>query len=234
VLGEEDFEGVKFLGYTLDVVQTVDTNDELDALELLLEGRYPFLYLGFLETLVELLRVDSNRESADSNDLTLKLDAVGCCRKSTRKKNISKLHIVLLVEYVQNAGAAAQEVTSVVVCMEADEIAVEYTEQDFVSHGEDTVDFGAGKWCVEEEADLDIFLRVPELLAQHGGHEHEVVVVDPDHVVILYVLGNCLCEQAVGLRVGVPCGLVEGDLTRVVMEQRPHDGVYTLLVLVSG
>jgi hypothetical protein len=125
-------------------------------------------------------------------------------------------------------------VTGVVVRVEADEVAVEDTEQDLVANGENAVDLGAGEGCVQEEADLDVLPGVAELLAQHGGHEHQVVVVHPHHVVVLHVLCDSLCEQAVGLCVGVPGRLVERDLTRVVVEQRPHDGVCVLSVLVQA
>ena len=83
---------------------------------------------------------------------------------------------------------------------------------------------------MEEEADLDVLLGVAELLTQHGRHEHKVVVVDPDHIVVLDIFCNSLCEEAIGLCVSLPCGLVEGDLTRVVMEKRPHDGICNLLL----
>jgi phytoene dehydrogenase-like protein len=48
VLGKEDLESVQLLGHTLDVVQAVDTDNELDALELLLERCDTFLDLGLL------------------------------------------------------------------------------------------------------------------------------------------------------------------------------------------
>lgn len=43
----------------------------------------------------------------------------------------------------------------------------------------------------------------------------------PDQISILDFFGNSLGEQAVGFFVGAPCGLVEGDLTGVVVEERP-------------
>jgi len=82
MLCEEHLESVQLLWYTLDVVEAINTNDELHTLELLLEGCYPLLYLGLLETLVELLGIDTDGESADSNDLALELDSVWCCGKS--------------------------------------------------------------------------------------------------------------------------------------------------------
>jgi hypothetical protein len=53
-----------------------------------------------------------------------------------------------------------------------------------------------------------------------------VVVVHPDQIAILYVLHDCLGEEAVYLSVGGPGRLVEGDLTGVVVEERPEDGVF--------
>ena len=50
-----------------------------------------------------------------------------------------------------------------------------------------------------------------------------MVVVDPDQIVVLYILCDLLCEQTVGFLVGIPCGLVEGDLTGVVVEEGPED-----------
>jgi hypothetical protein len=73
---------MQLLGHTLDVVKAVDTNNELDALELLLKRCDAFLDLGFLETFVELFRVNTDRERANRNDLALELDAIWRCRQT--------------------------------------------------------------------------------------------------------------------------------------------------------
>lgn len=119
----------------------------------------------------------------------------------------------------------------IVVGVETNEIAVEHTKEDLVTDGEDSVNLGAGEGSVQEEANLDVLLGVAKLFSQHRRHEHQVVIVYPDHVVILYVLGDSLCEQTVGFGVCIPSGLVEGDLTGVVVEERPHDFVCVRLVL---
>lgn len=82
--------------------------------------------------------------------------------------------------YLQNAITAAQEVSSIVVSVEADEIRVKNTLEDFVTDWQDAVDFTAWEWCVKEEADFDVSFRLANLLSNHGRHEHEVVVVNPD------------------------------------------------------
>jgi hypothetical protein len=222
MFSQEDLECVQLLRDTLDVVETVNTDDQLDALKLLLKSGDALLDLGFLETLVELLRVDTDRKCADSNDLSFVFDAVG--RGGETPSLLATVHI-LAVGYLQNARATAEEVTRVVVGMEADQITLQHSAEDLVSDGENAVDLGAGKRRVEEKADLDVLLRVANLLAQHLGHKHEVVVVHPHHVVVLYIFRNCLGEKAVGLHVCLPGRLVEGNLTGVVVKKRPHDSI---------
>jgi hypothetical protein len=131
--------------------------------------------------------------------------------------------------YLQNTRATAEEMARVVVGVEADQVAGQRAAQDLVANGEDAVNFRTWEWGVKEKANLDVLLGLANLLAQHLRHEHEVVVVDPHHVVILHILCDRLCEQAVGLAVCLPCGLVEGNLTGVVVEQRPHDGICKLV-----
>ena len=105
---------------------------------------------------------------------------------------------------LQNTRATAEEMTSVVICVETDQVAVEYTEQNLVTNWQDTVDLGGGEGSVKEEANLDVLLSVAELLTQHGRHEHKMVIVNPDHIVVLYIFCDCLCEQAIGLCVALP------------------------------
>lgn len=76
VVAEEHLEGMQLLRDTLDIVQTVNADHELYALEFLLQHGDAFLDLFFLEALLELLRVDADRECAAGNILPLKLDSV--------------------------------------------------------------------------------------------------------------------------------------------------------------
>ena len=81
---------------------------------------------------------------------------------------------------------------------------------------------------MQEEAELDVarwVVKFLELFAQHSRHEHKVVVVNPDKVVILDVLRDLLGKDTVGLAIRIPGRFVEGDLAGVVMEQRPENGV---------
>lgn len=83
VLIQEHFEGVQLLRDALDVVQTVDSDDELDALELLLQLRDSLLDRGLLQSLGELLRVDSDWEGTNGAQLTFVFDAVGGGREAS-------------------------------------------------------------------------------------------------------------------------------------------------------
>lgn len=111
--------------------------------------------------------------------------------------------------------------SSIIIGVESDQVAVQYTVENLVTDRQDSVDLATGEGSVEEESELDVALGVADLFAKHSGQKHEMVVVDPDQIVVLYILCDLLCKQTVGLLVGIPCGLVEGDLTGVVVEEGP-------------
>ncbi|CRK33032.1 hypothetical protein BN1708_005977 [Verticillium longisporum] len=201
VLREEDLEGVELLGHALDVIESVDTDDELDALKLALQGLDALLDDGLLEALDKLLGVDADGEGTDSDEAALKLDS---------------------------------EVTSIVVRVEADEVAVKEAGEKGLAHRQDTVDFRGGEGCVQEEANLDILLGVSHLLTQHLGQQHEVIVVDPDQIAVLDVLDDRLGEEAVDLLVRSPGALVKGNLAGVVVEEGPEDRVGEAVVVAVG
>lgn len=216
VLGEEDFESVEFLRDTLDIVEAIDTNDELDTFELAAQGGDPLLDGRLVEALNKLIRINANGERAHSDKSAVPVDAVGCRRGA------------------EDAGAAAEEVAGVVVGVKADQIAVEEAGEESLTDGEDTIDLGGGEGCVEEEADADVLAGVCDLGAEHLGEQHEVVIVDPDEVTVLDIVDDGLREEAVHFLVGCPSGLVEGDLAWVVVEERPQNGVCTCLVVSDG
>jgi len=124
---------------------------------------------------------------------------------------------------LQDSGTTAEEVSSIIIGVESDQVAVQYTVENLVTDGQDSVNLATGEGSVEEEAELDVALRVANLFAQHSRQKHEMVVVNPDQIVVLYILCDLLCEQTIGFLVGIPGRLVEGDLTRVVVEEGPED-----------
>ena len=76
---------------------------------------------------------------------------------------------------------------------------------------------------MEEKADADILLGFAKLFAKHLGKKHEVIVVHPDQVAILDIVDDSLGEEPVDFLVGGPGGLVESDLTGVVVKKRPEN-----------
>ena len=76
VLRQEDLEGVEFLRDALDVVQPVDADNQLDALELAREGGDALLDLGLLEALDELFGIDTNGEGTNSDKFAIIIDTV--------------------------------------------------------------------------------------------------------------------------------------------------------------
>jgi hypothetical protein len=88
VLVQENLQGVQLLRNTLDVIETINSDDELDALELFLQLRNPFLNRRLLQALRELLGINADREGPDSSQPSFILDAVwrgGEASASTRK-----------------------------------------------------------------------------------------------------------------------------------------------------
>ena len=69
------------------------------------------------------------------------------------------------LEDLQDSGTATEKVPRVVVRVEADQIAMQDTEEDLVSHRQDPIYFTARKWGVQEEADLDICLCRSDLFS---------------------------------------------------------------------
>lgn len=115
--------------------------------------------------------------------------------------------------------------SGVVVGVEPDEVAMQHTEKELIADGKNAVDLTARERRVQEEADLHILSARANLLAEHLRQQHQVVVVDPDEVSVLYLLGDGLGEETVRFLVGFPGGLVERDLAGVVVKERPQDGI---------
>lgn len=84
---------------------------------------------------------------------------------------------------------------------------------------------------MQEETNLYVFPRIPDLSSQHGRQEHEVVVVHPNHVSVLNVRSHCFGKEQIGLIECIVCLFVKGDLSRVVVEERPEDGICQKLSL---
>lgn len=108
--------------------------------------------------------------------------------------------------------------------MEPNQIAVQQRFKDLVTDGKATVELRRRERAVQEEADAEAV----ESAAQEGREGQEVVVVDPD-VVILGVedLDDALGEELVGEDVGLPIGAVEaaavvGGEGEHVVEERPQ------------
>jgi len=132
---------------TLDVIKTVNTDDELDILELFLEGCDAFDDLRLFEAFIELFGVDADRERANSNDLTLEFDCVRGSRQSSAN-SLADVHMSEVAALLQDSGTTAQEMTRVVVSVEADQIAVQNSIQDLIANGQDAINLARRERCV--------------------------------------------------------------------------------------
>lgn len=113
----------------------------------------------------------------------------------------------------------------VIISVEPNQIAMQNTQKELIADWQDTIDLTAGERGMQKEANLDIFLAVANLLAQHFGQQHEMVIMHPDEIAVLDFLGDGSGKKAICLLVRFPSRFVKGDFTGVVVEQRPEDGV---------
>jgi hypothetical protein len=111
--------------------------------------------------------------------------------------------------------------TRIVVRVEANQVAVQEAAEQRLADRQDAVDLAAGEGRVQEETNLDLFVRLCDFLTEHLREEHEVVVVDPDEITVLYVLDDRLGKEVVYFLVCGPGGLVKGDFAGMVVEERP-------------
>lgn len=119
---EEDLQRVQLLRHALDVVKTVNADHELDALELLLEHSNTLLDLLLLQSFGELLGVDANRESTACDYLALELNSIRRRRKSTTLVSTLSAHHQRIDS--QQTRATAQEMASVIISVESNQIAM--------------------------------------------------------------------------------------------------------------
>lgn len=74
--------------------------------------------------------------------------------------------------FLQYPGTTAEEVASVIVSVEPNQIAVQDSIENLIADWQDTVDFTGWERSVQEEAELDVTLRVTNLLTKHSRQEH--------------------------------------------------------------
>ena len=156
VLLQEQLERSQLLWYSLDIIQSVNTDDQLDTAEPPLELLDSRLNLRFLDAIDELFGVDTDREGPDVAVFSIELNTVGHGGKR------------------EDAGAGREEVASIIVGVEADEVAVKNTQQDFTTDWEDTVVDYRDTVSSLSSSSIDLGYDVPiDLRTREGGMEEE-------------------------------------------------------------
>ena len=62
-------------------------------------------------------------------------------------------------------------------------------------------------------------------ISQHGRHQHQMIVLYPNHIIVLEEISDDSGEFEVCLLVCQPIGFIEVHFTWVVVKQRPEDRV---------
>jgi len=115
-------------------------------------------------------------------------------------------------------------VACVVEGVESDDVAVEERPEECLAGGEGAEQLRAGERAVQEKAQA----AGVEPLAQEAGQQHEVVVVDPDVVVVGGDdFHEAVAELFVGRQIGAPLAAVEAAQAcrrqgQQVMHERPQ------------
>jgi hypothetical protein len=86
---------------------------------------------------------------------------------------------------------------------------------------------------VRKSSSEEPYPGVRQALAQHLRQEQELVIVHPDQVIGLVVLGDDVGESLVHLNVGVPVAYVERHLIQEIMEEGPEDPIGEPLVVAG-
>ncbi len=116
--------------------------------------------------------------------------------------------------------------------VEADQVGPEDSGERLRARRQRPEDARVGEGHVQEEADP----QVAACGADHGGHQHQLEVLDEDDVSGLRVLHDGIREALVDLAVGGPVGAIELDPLDEAVQQRPDAPVagpqVVLLVLL--
>jgi hypothetical protein len=102
--------------------------------------------------------------------------------------------------------------------METKQITMQNALQYLLSHRKYPIYLAAGEWCVQKEPNFDVLHPVTELFSQHTRHKHQVVVMNPNYVIVFHRLRHFLSKDAICVAVCYPCVLIEADFPRVVVE----------------
>lgn len=103
---------------------------------------------------------------------------------------------------------------------------MQHAFKDLLSHWENPINLATRERRVQKESNLDVLYAGTELLSQHGRHQHQVVVVDPNDVVVLDLLCHLASKDAIRISICHPGILVKRNLAGVVVEEGPQNGIW--------
>lgn len=205
VLVEKEFIGEQLLSHPTDVVELVTGDNQFHALVSLLKGIEPESDIRVRAVLFQGNGIDANGHVDDINMAVLELDA--------RRRGLD----------AQETTARLEKVARILLDLETDEIGTEHALEEFLAHGETAKDFRRGKRDVKEEANLGIW----QLLANHLGHEEQMVIVNPDDIAALVIAHNLVGKGLVDLDIVDPgvvlVRLALGIVGNLVVEDGPEN-----------
>ena len=126
-------------------------------------------------------------------------------------------HLVLLA---QDAQHALQEVLRVLVCVKSHEVGAEQAFEKVASPArrEQPEDLKRRERDMKKKAHRDL----RDLVSQHAGEKHEVIVLDPDDILRLQDLEQRVAEFLIYLLIRLPEFLFVGCVGREIVEEGPN------------
>jgi hypothetical protein len=210
---ERDPERVQLVGDPLRIVEPVHAQDEPPVPGVLLDEQRAVAHRRRFGDRLEVLEVDPDREGAEPHA------AIAHVQRDD-------LALPLHARVADQRAHALHEVLAVARRLESDQVELQERAQELGPPRELHVDVERREGDVQEE-------RGPRLQAQRAqllGHDEQVVVVNPDEVVVAGRLGGHLRVLAVDRLVDRPVGGIEVSARLEVVEQRPQDLVREAVV----
>ncbi len=212
VLFQEILKGLEPVCDSLGVVQTVDGQEKLGigggflmGVEPSLQvGCFPFFLLRILfGSLMEFGVVDPHGEGVHHGHPVL------------------QVHLVEIYLKAQQPAHGTQEMALVVIGVKPDQVRTEQPLKHFLPPGKGPEDLVGGKRDVQEKPDG----KPRPLFPDHLWDEHQLVIVDPEDIVLPGLFQHRFCEFPVDGLVHFPVGELEFRIFQEIMEKGPDGAV---------
>lgn len=181
VLVQEELKGQELFAHALDPVQLVAPDNHAHPCKALLELRDPFAHVGMLAALIEHADVNADGKRCHRDERALQDDAARCRGQ------------------LQYATDRLAEMLEEVVRLESNQIRAEHASKQLLAPAEAPENLAGREGNVHKQPDR----CTRQHGTDHGRHQKEVVVMNPDHVAFAVLGHDAIRKALVHFDVGV-------------------------------